>query len=72
MSQDLVLIRMQADHSRKIADRFGYKNIIHGLWRVGRDEGVVAGLFRGLSTTLVRAVLTNVGQLASSAQDRQI
>ena len=63
--QDLVLIRMQADHSRASSERFGYKNVIHGLWRVGRDEGVLAGLFRGLSTTLVRAVLANVGQLAA-------
>lgn len=61
---DIVLIRMQAEKSKPIADRYGYKNVIHGLYRIVRDEGVLQ-LGRGLNLTIVRALLTNVGQLAS-------
>jgi dicarboxylate transporter 10 len=55
---------MQSDYSKPLAERFGYTNVIQGLWRVAADEGP-RYLFRGLGTTIFRALLTNIGQLAS-------
>ena len=55
---------MQADRQKPVADRFCYRNIFVGLYRIASTEGP-RQLFRGLNTTLFRAVLTNVGQLTS-------
>ncbi|KZO89786.1 dicarboxylic acid transporter [Calocera viscosa TUFC12733] len=64
LSLYIVLIRMQADRTKALAERFNYRNVLHGLYKITVNEGPVE-LFRGLNTTLLRAVLTNVGQLAS-------
>jgi hypothetical protein len=61
---DMVLIRMQAEKSKPIAERYGYKNAIHGLYKMVKDEGL-AQAGRSMSLTVFRAILTNTGQLAS-------
>ncbi|KAM0747697.1 putative DIC1-mitochondrial dicarboxylate carrier protein [Meredithblackwellia eburnea MCA 4105] len=61
---DIVLIRMQAESSKVPSQRYGYSNVLHGLYKIVADEGVGA-LFKGLNVTISRAVLTNCGQLAS-------
>lgn len=66
---DMILIRMQAEKSKPPAQRYGYKNAIHGLYRMVKDEGM-AQAGRSLNLTVFRAILTNVGQLASSVNFR--
>lgn len=62
----MVLIRMQADQAKPLAERYGYKNAVHGLFRMVKDEGF-AQVGRSLNLTVFRAILTNTGQLASYA-----
>lgn len=47
---------MCADGAKAPADRFGYSNALHGLYRVGRDEGL-ATFGRGMSANITRSVL---------------
>lgn len=55
---------MQAEHGKPLAERYGYKNAIHGLYRMAKDEGL-ASWGRSINLTVFRAILTNTGQLAS-------
>jgi dicarboxylate transporter 10 len=55
---------MQADRGKIPSERYGYRNAIHGLYRIARDEGP-RNLLRGVDVTVFRAILTNTGQLAS-------
>jgi dicarboxylate transporter 10 len=41
-----------------------YRNCVHGLYRIVKDEGVLA-LYRGWQPNTVRAILMNASQLAS-------
>ncbi|KAL0278359.1 UNVERIFIED_CONTAM: hypothetical protein PYX00_000197 [Menopon gallinae] len=59
---DMVNVRMQNDVKLPPESRRNYKNAIHGLWRVYREEGVKR-LFSGASTATSRAVLMTIGQL---------
>jgi hypothetical protein len=61
---DIVLIRMQAERGKPVSERYGYRNVLHGLYRIARDEGP-RQLLRGADVTVFRAILTNTGQLAS-------
>jgi dicarboxylate transporter 10 len=61
---DIVLIRMQAERGKAASQRYGYRNAIHGLYCIARDEGP-RKLLRGVDVTVFRAILTNTGQLAS-------
>lgn len=61
---EVVLIRMASDGSRIPAERYGYRNCVHGLYRIVKDEGVLA-LYRGWQPNTVRAILMNASQLAS-------
>lgn len=45
-------------------ERRNYKNVFDALGSIVRDEGF-AGLFKGVVPTVVRAMLLNVGMLAS-------
>ncbi|CAG5059727.1 unnamed protein product [Parnassius apollo] len=60
---DLVNVRMQNDMKLPPEQRRNYKNAIHGLWRVAREEGVMR-LWAGASMTCSRAVLMTIGQLS--------
>lgn len=61
---EVVLIRMASDGSRIPSERYGYRNCVHGLYRIVKDEGVLA-LYRGWQPNTVRAILMNASQLAS-------
>ncbi|KAK2979154.1 hypothetical protein RJ640_029312, partial [Escallonia rubra] len=64
---DLALIRMQADATLPPAQRRGYKNAFHALYRIAADEGILA-LWKGAGPTVVRAMALNMGMLASYDQ----
>ncbi|KAK3011433.1 hypothetical protein RJ639_012035, partial [Escallonia herrerae] len=64
---DLALIRMQADATLPPAQRRGYKNAFHALYRIVVDEGILA-LWKGAGPTVVRAMALNMGMLASYDQ----
>lgn len=40
------MIRMASDRAKPIGERFMYRNCVHGLYRIVKDEGVLA-LYRG-------------------------
>ncbi|TIB36020.1 hypothetical protein E3P86_02584 [Wallemia ichthyophaga] len=61
---DIVLVRMTSDATKPAAERKGYRNALHGTFRMTKDEGVKT-LFRGLGPNTVRAILMNASQLAS-------
>lgn len=61
---EVVLIRMASDRARPMAERYRYRNCVHGLYRIFKDEGVLA-LYRGWQPNTVRAILMNASQLAS-------
>ncbi|MCO5580431.1 hypothetical protein L7F22_034297 [Adiantum nelumboides] len=64
---DLALIRMQADNTLSLAERRNYKNVLHALFRITVDEGVLA-LWKGAGPTVVCAMALNMGMLASDDQ----
>ncbi|OIW19228.1 hypothetical protein TanjilG_20353 [Lupinus angustifolius] len=64
---DLALIRMQADATLPAAQRRHYTNAFHALFRISKDEGVLA-LWKGAGPTVVRAMALNMGMLASYDQ----
>ena len=47
---------MCADGAKAPAERFAYSNALHGLWRVGRDEGITT-FGRGVSANIARSIL---------------
>lgn len=55
---------MCADGAKPPSQRAHYPDAIRGLARIVRDEGLAAAWGRGLSATVVRSVLMNVGQIA--------
>ncbi|CAM6092146.1 unnamed protein product [Calypogeia fissa] len=67
---DLALIRMQADATLPAAHRRNYKNAFHALYRITKDEGILA-LWKGAGPTVVRAMALNMGMLASYDQSAE-
>jgi len=61
---DVLNVRMQHDAARPPAERYNYKNGLHGMFRMARDEGP-ASWFRGVWPNSVRAAIMTAGQLAS-------
>lgn len=61
---DILNVRMQNDAALPAAERRNYKNAVHGLSRMIREEGI-SGLFRGVWPNSVRAMLMTASQLAS-------
>jgi hypothetical protein len=57
------MVRMCADGTLPPAQRSGYKNAIHGLYSIWRQEGL-ARCFRGVQLTLARSVVMNASQLS--------
>ena len=55
---------MASDRAKPLGERFLYRNCVHGLYRIVKDEGVLA-LYRGWQPNTVRAILMNASQLAS-------
>lgn len=61
---DVLNVRMQHDAALPVSERRNYKNAIHGLMRMTREEGFRA-LWRGVWPNSMRAVLMTASQLAS-------
>lgn len=62
---------MQADSTLPPAQRRGYKNAFHALYRISTEEGVLA-LWKGAGPTVVRAMALNMGMLASYDQSVEL
>lgn len=61
---DVMNVRMQNDPALPIEKRRNYKNAIHGIVRMSKEEGI-ASLFRGVWPNSARAVLMTASQLAT-------
>lgn len=61
---DLALIRMQADGTLPKEQRRNYTGVMNALARITKEEGV-AGLFKGCSPVVVRAMALNCGMTHS-------
>jgi hypothetical protein len=55
---------MQDDGRLPVEQRRGYKNAIHGGYRIVKDEGLLA-IFRGLGPNVQRAMLMTASQVGS-------
>lgn len=64
---DLALIRMQADATLPVEQRRHYTGVFNALARITKEEGP-AGLFKGCTPVVVRAMALNAGMLASHDQ----
>lgn len=62
---------MQADSTLPPEQKRNYKGVGDAFVRMVREEGV-AGLFRGASPTIVRAMALNMGMLASNDQAKEM
>jgi solute carrier family 25 oxoglutarate transporter 11 len=67
---DLVLIRMQSDGLKSVAERKNYTSVIHALTSISKTEGIAA-LWAGAAPTVVRAMALNFGQLAFFSEAKQ-
>jgi solute carrier family 25 oxoglutarate transporter 11 len=67
---EVALIRMQSDGLRPLAERAHYRSVIDAFWRIGRNEGI-ASLWSGCLPTVLRAMCTNLGQLAFFSESKQ-
>jgi dicarboxylate transporter 10 len=61
---DIINVRMQHDAALPPEQRRNYKNALHGLVRIAREEGV-GSLWRGVWPNSTRAVLMTASQLAT-------
>jgi len=61
---DVALIRMQADGTLPPEQRRNYNGVFNALGRIMKEEGL-AGVFKGCTPVVVRAMSLNLGMLAS-------
>lgn len=61
---------MTADGHLPPDQRRNYKHVFDALFRISREEGVHT-LWRGAITTMGRAIVVNVAQLASYSQAKE-
>lgn len=66
---DVVMIRMQADGGRPPVEQRNYRNVFHGIAIVAREEGFRA-LYRGVSPTVLRAILVTSSQISAFSAAR--
>ncbi|CAM9469486.1 unnamed protein product, partial [Hapterophycus canaliculatus] len=64
---EVCLVRMQADGKLPKDQQRGYHGVFHALYRIARDEGVLA-YWRGGGTTVLRAMVVSVSQIATYDQ----
>jgi hypothetical protein len=57
-------VRVQADSTKPVAERYGYKGVFDAISRIVKEEGF-ATLYRGYPPTLLRAIAMNVGQMTT-------
>ncbi|KIH94738.1 solute carrier family 25 (mitochondrial dicarboxylate transporter), member 10 [Sporothrix brasiliensis 5110] len=62
---DVLNVRMQHDAALPVEKRRGYRNAVHGLVRLAREEGLAKGWFRGVWPNSIRAAAMTASQLAS-------
>jgi hypothetical protein len=67
---DMILVRMQADGRLPLEQRRGYRNALHGLYRVARDEGLLSW-YRGAGPLVVRGVLVTTAQFSTYDQAKE-
>ncbi|KAF3763234.1 mitochondrial carrier [Cryphonectria parasitica EP155] len=67
---EVILVRMCADGAKPPSERMHYPDAARGLARIAREEGL-ATFGRGLTATVVRSVLMNVGQIAPYTAAKQ-
>ena len=67
---DLALVRMQADTTLPVDQRRNYKGVSDAIRSIVRNEGV-AGLWKGSTPTVVRAMALNMGMLATFDQAKE-
>jgi dicarboxylate transporter 10 len=68
---DILNVRMQHDSALPPEQRRNYKNVVDGLIRMTREEGITS-LWRGVWPNAGRAVLMTVGQLATYDGFKQV
>jgi solute carrier family 25 oxoglutarate transporter 11 len=66
---EVILVRMQSDGSRPLAQRANYHSALDALMRISRNEGIAA-LWSGATPMIVRAMSTNLGQLATFSETK--
>ena len=64
---DVTLVRMQADGRLPAAQRRNYRNALHGVGSIVREEGVLA-LWKGASAASLRAMIVTASQFAAYDQ----
>jgi solute carrier family 25 oxoglutarate transporter 11 len=64
---EVSLVRMTADGSKPEHLRRNYKNVFHSLAVIIKEEGVLT-LWRGVTPTVMRAMVLNTAQLGGYAQ----
>lgn len=64
---EICLVRMQADGRLPENQRRNYKSVFHALYRIPKEEGVLT-YWRGGSTTVLRAMVVSVSQIATYDQ----
>lgn len=67
---DVAMVRMQADGRLPIEQRRNYKNVVDGLVRIGREEGIAA-LWNGVVPTVARAMVVTASQFAAYDQIKE-
>jgi len=67
---EISLIRMTADGSLPAAERRGYTSVFNALVRITTEEGVRT-LWRGYSSTALRAMVVNATQLSTYAEAKE-
>ena len=61
---DLALTRMQADQTLPEAERRNYRNVVHALSSINKNEGFL-NLYRGCTPTIGRAMSANLSMLVT-------
>lgn len=61
---DVVLVRSWADVKRPVNERRNYKNVLNGIARITREEGI-STLWRAATPNIARAVGLNLGMMVS-------
>lgn len=67
---DIALIRVQTDHSLPVEKRRNYSGIFNALYRIPKEEGVLA-YWRACTPTVLRACALNFGMLAPYDQCKE-
>jgi solute carrier family 25 oxoglutarate transporter 11 len=67
---EVALVRMQADGAADPALRRGYRNVVHAIATVAKDEGLSV-LWRGVRPTVARGMIVSMTQLATYDQAKE-